>query len=228
MPERSHDLPDDGFHEVQLSGKQLLFLSMTGAAVIVFIFLLGVMVGRGARDVRLAESVSAASVTLPGEVALPATESGPPAAEPPAPAESPDELSYHTRLQGSETAGDALKKPEPTREPSAPQPSASAPAAPPAATKPAPATAPAGVPTSGRPGTHLIQVFVSRDRNAAVALVKKLGGSGYPAFLVLPESPTVPQMYKVQVGRYSEREADQVARKIEKEGDFKPWVISSR
>jgi hypothetical protein len=35
-------------------------------------------------------------------------------------------------------------------------------------------------------------------------------------------------MYKVQVGRYSEREAEQVARRLEKEGDYKPWVISSR
>jgi SPOR domain len=213
----SHDPAEDGFHEIQLSGKQLVFLFMLATIVLSFTFLVGVLLGRGARDVREADALTTTSAPTSDAPPQPLAGSGPPAAEPPAPAESPDELSYHNRLQGAGAPAEDLRKASPT-----PQ---ATPAAPPAAPR---AAAPSDVPTSGRPGTHVIQVFVSRDRNAAVALVKKLGGSGYPAFLVVPESPSVPQMYKVQVGRYSEREAEKVARQLEKEGDFKPWVTSSR
>ena len=40
-------MTDEGFREVQLTGKKLVFLGMVGAVVLVVIFLLGVMVGRG-------------------------------------------------------------------------------------------------------------------------------------------------------------------------------------
>ena len=45
----SHDAADDGFHEIQLSGKQLVFLFMATTVVSVVIFLCGVLVGRGVR-----------------------------------------------------------------------------------------------------------------------------------------------------------------------------------
>jgi hypothetical protein len=40
-------MSDDGFHEIQLNGKQLVFLFMAATVVAVVIFLCGVMVGRG-------------------------------------------------------------------------------------------------------------------------------------------------------------------------------------
>ena len=40
-------MQDEGFHEIQLNGKQLVFLFMAGTVVAVVIFLCGVMVGRG-------------------------------------------------------------------------------------------------------------------------------------------------------------------------------------
>ena len=43
------DVADDGFHEIQLSGKQLVFLFMATTVVSVVIFLCGVLVGRGVR-----------------------------------------------------------------------------------------------------------------------------------------------------------------------------------
>ncbi len=49
MTELSHDAADDGFHEIQLSGKQLVFLFMATTVVSVVIFLCGVLVGRGVR-----------------------------------------------------------------------------------------------------------------------------------------------------------------------------------
>ena len=45
----SHDAADDGFHEIQLSGKQLVFLFMATTVVSVVIFLCGVLVGRNVR-----------------------------------------------------------------------------------------------------------------------------------------------------------------------------------
>ncbi len=40
-------MADDSFHEIQLSGKQLVFLFMAITVVSVVIFLCGVLVGRG-------------------------------------------------------------------------------------------------------------------------------------------------------------------------------------
>ena len=45
---------DDGFHEIQLNGKQLVFLFMAATVVSVVIFLCGVLVGRGVRAERAA------------------------------------------------------------------------------------------------------------------------------------------------------------------------------
>ena len=54
---------DDGFHEIQLNGKQLVFLFMAATVVSVVIFLCGVLVGRGVRSERaLAQSNEAPSV----------------------------------------------------------------------------------------------------------------------------------------------------------------------
>src|SRR3979490_2002264 len=55
-------IQDDGFHEIQLNGKQLVFLFMAATVVAVVIFLSGVMVGRGVRAQR-AELTAAAAET---------------------------------------------------------------------------------------------------------------------------------------------------------------------
>ena len=52
MSDLSHDTADDGFHEIQLSGKQLVFLFILVTFASVVIFLCGVLVGRGARAAR--------------------------------------------------------------------------------------------------------------------------------------------------------------------------------
>jgi hypothetical protein len=225
VPELTHDTAEDGFHEIQLSGKQLVFLFMTATIVSVFIFLCGVLVGRGARDAGAIDP--AQTSTVASNTPAVTTDAGPPAAEPPAPAESADDLSYHRRLQGEGAPAESLKKPADEPAPAAvPAPAPEPPAKQPAATVPQRTPAAADVPTSGRPGSHVIQLFASRDQAVAAKLVKQLNSKGYPAFLVAPESRSVPQTYKVQVGRYSEREAEQVARQLAKEGDFKPWIVS--
>jgi hypothetical protein len=218
VPELSHDVAEDGFHEIQLSGKQLVFLFMAGTIVSVFIFLCGVLVGRGARDARAgsegAVAMTAAAPATPAEAT--------PSADAPTPAETVDDLEYHKRLQGEAAQPEQLKR---TPEPAAEAP----PAATPPPVEPARADSTPDVPTSGRPGSLLVQVTAVQDRGVATGLVRKLADKGYPAFLVPPASRTAPQIYKVQVGRFSDRrEAEEVKRRLEKEEQFKPWITSSR
>src|SRR5437016_9613044 len=73
---------DDGFHEIQLNGKQLVFLFMAATVVSVVIFLCGVLVGRGVRAERsgVTGDAVATNVAPPTEIAAA------PAAPPPAPA----------------------------------------------------------------------------------------------------------------------------------------------
>jgi DedD protein len=227
VSELSHDAADDGFHEIQLSGKQLVFLAIVTTLVSVVIFLCGVMVGRGAAAARGDESEAAALTVAPQP--QPVAESGPPAAEPPAPAaETPDELSYHRRLQGGGASPEALK-PQADAAPQAapaakPATTTAAPAAAPARPIPTPAAAP-GVPTAGRPGTWVVQVIATRDASVATSVVTRLTGKGYPAFLVNPAAGAAQPFFKVHVGRYNDRrEAEQVSARIKKEEQFQPWI----
>jgi DedD protein len=100
------------------------------------------------------------------------------------------------------------------------------PAPPPArATAPAPAAAPQAAGTIGtpQPGTWVIQIHVLRDRTTANGIVRRLVGKGYPAFLVAAGPPT--GSYKVQVGRYKDRdEAQKVIERLKKEEQFNPWI----
>src|SRR6185503_11309820 len=87
-------MSEQGFREIQLGGKQLVFLFMALVVGAVAIFLLGISVGRGVR-----------SVTDGGggtDVAV----AGPPAAPgemPPRTETTPADLRYHDQLQGQAT-----------------------------------------------------------------------------------------------------------------------------
>jgi cell division septation protein DedD len=212
MPELSHDAADDGFHEIQLSGKQIVFLFMVVTVASAVVFLFGVLVGRGVRSER-GEAADNAPIAATSTAPQPVAEGTPPA-EPPAPAnETPDELSYTKRLQGESAPPETLK-------PEAPP----AAQAPPAATPEPPSSASAG----GRPGAWIVQVGAFGNAGAARDVVRQLSAKGYPAFLVNP-TPGMPVIFRVQVGGYANRsEADQVARRIEKEDQFKPVVRQNR
>ena len=90
----AQDIQDDGFHEIQLNGKQLVFLFMAATVVSVVIFLCGVLVGRGVRVERAtlvdASAAAAAAETTPQQAPPVATPppagSDPTAAPAPAPA----------------------------------------------------------------------------------------------------------------------------------------------
>ena len=81
-PTVASQIQDDGFHEIQLNGKQLVFLFMAVTVVSVVIFLCGVLVGRGVRAERAATEVAVAGPVADTPVA-------PPSGQPPAPAQAP-------------------------------------------------------------------------------------------------------------------------------------------
>ena len=227
---------DDAFREIQLDGKQLVFMAMAFVVIAVGIFLLGVQVGRGVRGERglpdASDEVAAAT---------PATESEPPL--PPAvsqgtsnsPVTAGEKLSYAERLTGNEAASDPLKKsPEPPAS-EAPKPKPEAPAAtappapaaapPAAAPAPSPAAPVAAVPAEPAGNGFAIQVAALKERGEADSLVKRLAGKGYPAYVLAP-AKGAPSVFRVRVGKFKERrEADTVAARLQKEEQFKPWVV---
>jgi cell division septation protein DedD len=231
----THDVVDDGFHEIHLSGKQLVFLFMATMVVSVVIFLIGVFVGRNVRAQQAADHLAdptaalAASAPAPASSAPASADAGPQAAEPPSPPAESDELSYKKRLEG-EASAEHLKaaapgqQPAPTRAappaPAAapPSPAASSPAA--AAAKSETGSATVGTP---QPGTWVIQVHALRDRTTAAGIVRRLVSKGYPAFLVAAGPPT--GTYKVQIGRYKDKDtAMKVIDRLKKEEQFNPWI----
>jgi cell division septation protein DedD len=235
-------MSDDGFHEIQLNGKQLVFLFMAATVVSVVIFLCGVMVGRGVRadrgDVSAAEpGTSSAAPAVPA--ATPAPVAGPtrPPSDTPTPA---DEEAVSDALAGKSPKDMALATPGKSAASKA-APAAPAPA-PKAAEKPAEkpvekapekpvesAKAPAPIAAPAPPGTvasggFAVQITALRDRGEADAIVKRLASKGYPAYVVNP-LPGKPPVYRVQVGRFQERaEAERIASKLQKEEQFSPWV----
>ena len=231
MTELAHNDTDDGFHEIQLSGKQLVALFMVATTVLVITFLCGVWVGRGVPSERVAaddnpDTVATATPPPAATPSQPVAASGPPAAEPPAPAPEPDdELSYAKRLQADSTPAEKLKAPAAAAASRpAPEPRAAAKApAPVAAAPPAQTAPPQG---SARAGAWIVQVVSLQDRAAATTIARRLSGKGYPAFVTDPAAGG-PRIYRVQVGGYSDKnDADQAARRLEKDEQFKPFVRS--
>jgi cell division septation protein DedD len=205
---------DEAFHEIQLSGKQLVFLCMATTVVSVLIFLCGVLVGRGVRAEKgeplMQESVAEAAAD-PAAAQAPEA-SG--ASGDPAPPEG-EKLTFPDRLQGKPTE-EALK-PE-----SAPAPAAQPPA--PAAPPPAPPEEAAPEPPARRDGFS-VQVAALRDRAEADAIVKRLAAKGYPAYVVEPPPNAPAAVYRVRIGGYPDRrEAESIVRRLEKEEQFKPWI----
>jgi len=204
---------DDGFHEIQLNGKQLVFLFMAGTVVAVVIFLLGVFVGRGVRaeagnvDPLLAQQSSAIADVPPV-----ASSSGSEA-----PASASEDLSYPTRLGNAEAPREELRQTPP------PAPPTRAPAAAPAAAAAAPSAS--DVPGEPAGDGFAIQLAALGKREEAEGIVRRLAGKGYSAYLLAPPAGA-PAVYRVRVGKFQDRrEVESVSARLQKEEQFKPWIV---
>jgi cell division septation protein DedD len=141
---------DEGFHEIQLNGKQLVFLFMAATVVSVVIFLCGVLVGRGVKAQLVGSGDNTPATTIaettptptqpPTPAPAPAAGSDPTTAPPPPPAS--DELSYYNRLEKQGTPPEQLKSGSAADRAGA-HAAAARPVAPPPVKESAPAKAPA-------------------------------------------------------------------------------------
>ena len=231
----AHDIHhDDGFHEIQLSGKQLVFLFMATTVVSIVIFLCGVLVGRGVQRARggtdaavlegalvengapVPEDEASTAPTSDGPTQVPGLtyprelqQDGSPAAVKPGAA---SELTPATPAPPVVEARKA-DPPAAATAPPAPEPKAAAPAATPATPTPA----------AAEDGGFTVQVTALKNKPEADAIAQRLQARGYKAYVVPPTGGQA--IFKVRVGRDLQRQdADTIMRRLQTEEKFKPWI----
>ena len=248
----AQDIQDDGFHEIQLNGKQLVFLFMAATVVSVVIFLCGVLVGRGVRTERAAIVEAPPAVVVSEATPQPV----PPPAQPPAgsdptkaaaPAPSGEDLAPFGHLEKNPSVEQPKSKPVPPP----PAPRAEKPVEKPveklaakhpekpvekpaekvtekpaatigATTTPSHDVRPAAVDPSGQ--GFAVQIAALNIRSEADAIAKRLTSKGYSAYVLAPADGS-PSVFRVRIGKFpTRREAETIAAKLQKEEQFKPWV----
>jgi DedD protein len=242
-------MADEGVHEIQLNGKQLVFMFMAVTVVAVVIFLCGVMVGRGVRAPRaadIAETTTEAPADPTAVVQPPAsTEASASttatAAGSGAPVTTQEKLTYADRLSSSTSPPETLRS-EPIAPAAAPAEAPATAKVPVADAKPASKAAAksesktdakaeskaeskvAAAESSDAAGGFVVQVAAVKARSEADTIAKRLSSKGFPSYVTTP-GPGAAHVYRVRVGKYTDRrEAESVARRLEKEEQFKPWI----
>jgi cell division septation protein DedD len=205
-------MQDAGFHEIQLNGKQLVFLFMSATVVAVVIFLCGVMVGRG---VAVPPTIQVADVAEQG--ALDPTAAAPVVSNDHESLTAREELSYTGHLDAPIPPTEALK---PESEVALPPPrAAAAPAREPVA---APIATQSPDPALSEPvgQGYVVQVAAVRKRAEAETIARRLSTKGYPTFVTASGAN-----FRVRVGKYNDpRTAQSIAGRLEREERFKPWI----
>jgi DedD protein len=211
---------DDAFHEIQLNGKQLVFLFMAATVVSVVIFLCGVLVGRGVRvergDLtrvpgRESPSVDVTPAPPPATTPVPSSRASDPTAAAPPPAV--DELSYFNRLEKPNPPVETLKAGAGKGRP--------APAQAAAATSP-PVTSPAVTPPPVTPPAVTSSAVTSPPAASQPAAPR--GDATEPANLTATPSPG--PGYAVQIAALNVRsEADAMAKRLTSKG-YAAYVLT--
>ena len=210
---------DQNFHEIQLSGKQLLFGFISAVVLLVVIFLLGVSVGRGVRtDAPPVDAAASVGPAAPGDTVVPAA---PPAAVP-----QPGDLNYQQVLKGpppavgtpldqsavSPTVKSASESAKTSAESKAAESSPAPTAPPPAATSPPPAVDTKPPPPAA--GVWFAQLGAYGTRRAADSMQKEATSKGFNA-RVSPYG----QLFRVRVGPFAtEAEAERERARLAKAG----------
>jgi cell division septation protein DedD len=217
-------MSDESVHEIQLNGKQLVFMFMTATVAAVVIFLCGVMVGRGVNPARAAGVAEVASETtvvdptstveVPSAPSVDAAPSG-------APVSTQEVLTYAGRLEAPEPPPEPAVEPVATPVPAIIDSKQNRPAIVPTRNREVEATS---ATTEPKGQGFVVQVAAVRSRSEADAIARRLSSRGFKAFVTAPGG-SAPQMFRVRVGKYNDRrEAETVARRLEKEEQFKPWI----
>ena len=90
-------------------------------------------------------------------------------------------------------------------------------------TAPAAAPTPVAAASSAERSGFAVQVVAVNVRSEADAIVKRLAGKGYSAYVEVPKGAA--STFRVRVGTFVTRhEAQDIADKLKKDENFKPWV----
>jgi DedD protein len=233
-------MPDQEVHEIQLNGKQLVFMFMAATVVSVVIFLCGVMVGRGVRQPQTDAITANTDTSIDPIAPFDATSAKSAVTSAPVPAPENENLTYAERLETPTPSNEPLKfaASKPAVASAAVEKPPPAKAVPGKDTAPEPKQQPApkvtvsrtdAVPASASftepPGKgFVLQVQAFPSRAAADALASRLKGKGYSAFVTV-NPDNVSLKYRVRVGKYgTKRDADTVAARLKQEEHFKPWL----
>lgn len=216
-------MADEGVHEIQLNGKQLVFMFMAATVVAVVIFLSGVMVGRGVAPAQAAVVADAAQNPLDPTASVQSTPSTM-AATDRQPVSTQENLTYAERLERAVPPAETLKEPDVT--PDAPANRAAVREA-----APVPEPEPGRNPDSDSvdnavltvpPGNGWVVQVGAYPRSTAEGIARGLAAKGFPTFIL----PRDKGLFAVRVGKYTDRrEADAVKVRLERDEQFnKPWV----
>jgi cell division septation protein DedD len=247
-------MADEGIREIQLNGKQLVFLFMAGTVVAVVVFLLGVMVGRGVpvRAGSLSDAPPQAGLD-PTAPTFPVTAAV--VSDGRTPVTASETLSYPSLLEGRTPPVETLR---PVSE------AADGPEAPPSAPpveRPAPERASASAPRPRAAETRAAvppsAAATTTNRAATTTSQAAPAASAAPASLAEPRGngfvvqvaavrqrgeatriatrlagkgypafvTTSGANFRVRVGKYGTRsEAEQVASRLEREERVEPWI----
>lgn len=244
MASQTHD---DGFHEIQLNGKQLVFLFMAATLAGVVIFLAGVWTGRDVRSERAAQAQEQLNTEAPTADAV---QAGAPQAmstveatvdpktPPPETVDDPTDprladarnktLDPPPAVAPVAAAVPVEKAAAPVEKKIVPEPKAVTPApartaAPTPPAKTAVSAAAAASPPAAGSG-FVVQVAAFNVRSEADAAAQKLTSKGYSAYVQSPSNGAT-SVFRVRVGAFkTRREAESIAAKLEKEEQIKPWV----
>ena len=205
-------MSDDGIHEISLNGKILVFIFMATTVLLVVTFLLGVLVGRGARDLQgLNPKVLTSDVVeedlvdqfeMAPEVVLPEDETV-----------QMGDLSYPGRLTSPDVMQESVNPDSGLIEEVLPSEVESI------ITEQTPL---AGSSLESVKVGFTVQVTAVRSREDAEAMLEQLLSDDYPAYLLEPNAPA--ELYRVRVGQYQDqKEADDMQRRLE-EAQFPAWI----
>ena len=247
-------MADEGFREIQLRGKQLVFLFMAATVVAVVVFLCGVMVGRGVQGSVVGSVEQAGFYPGAAEQALSPARAA--STDSNAPLTAQETLTYSSLLEDPEPQAEpvapvtepatvvsepvVLTQPAPVSpqpEPAIAPPSAVATAAPPAANPgPAPAVEapvvarpPATVPAAADAVAALAEPPGSGFVVQVAAVRQRAQANAIASGLSAKGYPAFVTVsgpnFRVRVGKYADRrEAESVAGRLEQEERFKPWI----
>jgi cell division protein FtsN len=222
-------MSDQNVREIQLGGKQLVFLFMASVVLAVAIFLLGISVGRG---------VQSASGESPDDTDVSLTEAPVPDEMPPPTETTPEDLSYHNQLQGqTPPPAESGPAPAPVKPIEQPASAAEVPPAPtgrtaaatakpsaPAVTEPArPAPTASAARTGAGAASFFVQAGAFGSRQNADRQAAQLRAKGYPGTSVTADPTRA--LFLVRIGPLDDRaEADQMVQRLLRDERIKATV----